>query len=74
MLDNHEINLILEKLENMDDEELAVKLLSEFNKLTAAHGKLILNLDKNLSHEEWKNKCDKSSLEIKNLVNKIKNI
>lgn len=74
MLDNQEINFILEKLENLEDEKLAVQLLAKFNKLTAEHGKLILNLDKSLSHEEWKSKCDKYSKEIEELVNQIKDL
>jgi hypothetical protein len=71
MLNNFELDEILEKLENLEDEELAVKLLADFNRLTSQHGKLILNLDKSLPHEEWKKKCDDLSQEISILVNKI---
>jgi hypothetical protein len=35
MLDNQDINTILEKLENLEDEELAVELLNFFLTLTS---------------------------------------
>jgi hypothetical protein len=71
MIDNREIQQILEKLENLEDEILAVELLGEFNRASAELGKLLLNLDKSLSHDEWKNLCDKSQRKLELIVKKI---
>ena len=71
MIDNNEIERILEKLENMEDEELAVILLREFNSASSELGKLLLNLDKQLTHDEWKNLCDKAKEKLDQVVKKI---
>lgn len=71
MLDNQDINSILEKLENLEDEELAVELLKEFNASSKILGKLLLNLDKSLPHEEWKNKCDEAQSRVNAVVARI---
>ena len=74
MLDNQEINTILEKLENLEDEELAVELLREFNGSSKKLGKLILNLDKSIPHEEWKAQCDQARLELNNVIKRINDL
>lgn len=74
MLDNKDINVILEKLENMEDEELAVELLMEFNSCSGKLGKLLLNLDKNLAHDIWKNECDKARFALDTVVKKINDL
>lgn len=71
MLDNQDINEILEKLENLEDEELAVELLREFNLSSKALGKLLLNLDKTLSHDEWKKQCDEAQERVNAVVSRI---
>lgn len=71
MIDNNEINRILEVLENLEDEALAVELLAEFNRASTELGKLLLNLDKSLSHDEWKSLCDKAQLRLSTIVQKI---
>jgi hypothetical protein len=71
MIDNNEINRILEKLENLEDEGLAVELLKEFNQASSELGKLLLNLDKNLDHHEWKNLCLKAQSRLDQAVSKI---
>ncbi len=71
MLDNQDINEILEKLENLEDEELAVELLREFNLASKALGKLLLNLDKSLPHEEWKKQCDDAQKRVDAVVSRI---
>ena len=71
MLDNQEINNILEILENLEDEELAVELLREFNLASKALGKLLLNLDKSLPHEEWKKQCDDAQKRVDAVVSRI---
>lgn len=71
MLDNQEINEILEKLENLEDEELAVELLKEFNSASKILGKLLLNLDKSLGHDEWKRQCDEAQSRLDRVVSRI---
>ena len=71
MLDNQDINEILEKLENLEDEELSVELLREFNLASKALGKLLLNLDKSLPHEEWKKQCDDAQKRVDAVVSRI---
>lgn len=71
MLDNQDINTILEKLENLEDEELAVELLKEFNATSKILGKLLLNLDKSLPHEEWKKQCDEAQKNVDAVVSRI---
>jgi len=71
MLDNQDINTILEKLENLEDEELAVELLREFNATSKILGKLLLNLDKSLPHEEWKKQCDEAQKNVDAVVSRI---
>lgn len=71
MLDNQDINTILEKLENLEDEELAVELLKEFNSASKILGKLLLNLDKSLPHEEWKKQCDEAQSRVNAVVSRI---
>jgi hypothetical protein len=74
MIDTNEMSEILEILENLEDEELAVELLKEFNQLKARQGKLILNLDKTIDHIEWKKQCDQIQNDIDKLVLKIKSL
>ena len=74
MLDNQEINELFEILENHDDEELAVELLKEFNLATKKLGKLVLNLDKTLPHEQWKKDCDQAQQDLDQVVTRIKSL
>lgn len=71
MIENNDVNRILEILENLEDEQLAVELLSEFNRATSELGKLLLNLDQSLAHEEWKALCDKAQVRLDAVVKKI---
>lgn len=71
MIENNEINRILEKLENLEDEELAVELLKEFNSASSELGKVLLNHDKNLIHGEWKILCDSAQTRLDLVVKKI---
>ena len=73
MLENTEVNQILEKLENLEDEQLAVKLLADFNAKTAKLGKLLRNRDPKISHEDWKKACDEAQKGINEIVSQIKN-
>ena len=69
---NMEINEVLIILEEMEDEQLAAKLLQEFNNATKVHGQLILNKDPLLLNEDWKKKCDLAQEQVKKIINKIK--
>lgn len=71
MIDNAEINRILEILENHENETEAVGLLKEFNAASSRLGKLVMNLDQKLSHDEWKNECDKAKKELDKVIAKI---
>jgi hypothetical protein len=64
MIENNEIERILEKLENLEDEALAVLLLKEFNQASSALGKLLLN-------QEWKQLCDDARLRLEAVIKKI---
>lgn len=74
MLDNQEINQLMEILENHDDEELAVELLKEFNLAYKKLGKLVLNLDKSLPHDQWKKDCDQAQSDLDNVVKRINSL
>jgi hypothetical protein len=71
MIDNKEIQRILDKLENLEDEVLAVELLREFNRASSDLGKLLLNQDAKLGHDEWKKCCDKAQDRLNEIVSKI---
>ena len=72
LLDNSEVNEVMEILENMQDEELAVSLLKEFNEKTKALGELLVNRDKNLQHGEWKAQSDDAKKSLDELISRIK--
>ncbi len=73
MIENKEVEKILSKLETLEDDFLAVELLREFNKCSAELGKLLLNLDKNLNHEEWRNLCDDAQKKLNEIIARINN-
>lgn len=73
LLDNREIDNVLDILEGMEDEELAASLLAEFNEATKNHGKLLMNKDPKLSHEDWKTLCDEAAKEVDMILGKIQN-
>ncbi|OFZ23803.1 MAG: hypothetical protein A2202_01730 [Bdellovibrionales bacterium RIFOXYA1_FULL_36_14] len=74
IIDNHEIELIMEILESLEDERLAVTLLKEFNHATSHYGKLLMNKDLTLTHDEWKKKCDQAKHTVDLVVKKIMNL
>ena len=74
MLDNKEINELLEILENLDNEELAVELLKEFNSSSKDLGKLLLNLDKGLEHNDWKLECEVAQKRLDTVIARIHNL
>ena len=71
MIDNNELSVVLDKLENMEDELLAVEYLKKFNNASKKLGKLLLNLDKTLDHVEWKKACDLAKDELDKIVLEI---
>lgn len=74
MIDNKELERIMDILENLEDEELSVKLLKEFNERTSRLGKLIMNKDSSLSHEEWKKLCEDAKDEVDFIIKKIEGL
>jgi hypothetical protein len=62
---------LMAKLEELEDQELAIKLLKKFNDKTAELGQLIMNQDEKLDHENWKNKCDNLKKEVDQIVTEI---
>lgn len=73
-VENNDLNEIMEILERLDNEKLAVELLKEFNDKTKAHGQLLLNMNANLTNDEWKDQCDKARKEVESVVSKIKSL
>lgn len=71
MLDTSEMEKVMAKLESLEDQELAVSLLKEFNDATKRLGQLLMNLDPTLSHNEWKHKCDEAQKSVDEIVQKI---
>lgn len=74
LIDNSHMQEILDKLENLEDEKLATDLLREFNDKTKTLGKLIMNLDKNLSSAEWKEQCSDAKAAVDEVLQKIKDL
>jgi len=71
VIDNKEIEKILNKLENLEDEELAIKLLSEFNRSSSELGKLLLNHDSTLTNDQWEDLCKKAKEKLDNIIKRI---
>ena len=74
LLQNKEMQEVLDKLENLEDEQLATELLREFNDRTKVLGQLIMNVDKNLSSDEWKLRCDEAKKSVDEILRKIKDL
>lgn len=74
MLDNAELESLMGKLEELKDEELAVELLRELNDATSSYGKLLLNQNQSLSHEQWKKDCDSAKVRVDNIIKKIQEL
>jgi len=73
-IENVELDQIMEKLELIEDEQLAVTLLKEFNEKTKLLGQLITNRDPNLSHSEWERLCSDAKKNVDNVVKKIEEV
>lgn len=71
-IDNVELNEIMNILEELADEALAVELLQEFNGKSKTFGKLIVNTSNELDHVEWKKQCDQAKSELDEVIAKIK--
>lgn len=72
LIDNKEVVEVMNILEDMQDEELAVEFLKEFNAKTKALGTLLMNHDPSLDHGHWKAQCDDAKKEVDDIVAKIK--
>ncbi len=73
LIDNKELNEIMDILENMEDEELSAQLLVKLNKSMSHLGKLVMNMDPNLNHDEWENLCDQARDDLEQVIAEIKN-
>lgn len=74
MLDNIDLESLMGKLEDLEDEELGVELLKELNDATSSYGKLLLNQNQNLPHKQWKQDCDKGKVRVDNIIKRIQNL
>ncbi len=71
-LDNKELEELMNILENMEDEELAVQLLARLNKASKELGLLVMNTEAAIKHEEWKEQCDRARIEVEKVVAEIR--
>jgi len=71
MIDNSEVLLVMEKLESIEDEVLAVQLLKEFDEKSKKLGLLLNNRDQSIPHLEWKMKCDSAKKELDDFIEKL---
>ncbi|MDC0253632.1 hypothetical protein OAK75_01950 [Bacteriovoracales bacterium] len=71
-VENVELDEIMEKLERIEDEQMAVVLLKEFNDKSKELGKLIVNKESELPHEEWEKLCQKAKKDVDEVIKKIK--
>jgi sensor histidine kinase regulating citrate/malate metabolism len=71
MFDTTEFDHILEKLEQLEDEVLAAQLLKKFSEAQSKAGKLILNRDSSLDHDQWKQACDDANAELNSIIEQI---
>ena len=74
LIDNSEIEKVLEKLESLEDEALAVEYLGKFNAATKKLGVLIMNTDESLEHETWQQECEKARKELNELLKLIEDL
>jgi len=74
LIDNSEMEQVLEKLESLQDETLAVEYLGRFNQATKKLGSLIMNRDESISHEAWEEKCKIAKKELDDLLKIIDNL
>ncbi len=65
---------MLNKLESLEDESLAVKYLAKFNEATKRHGSLIMNRDEKLSHDEWEQECRISKGKLDQVLKEIQEL
>jgi hypothetical protein len=72
LIKNQEIEELMEILEQMSDEEKSTQLLKRFGKLSSEWGRLMLNQDRNLKHEEWKRQCDLAKKQLEEVIKEIK--
>ena len=73
-IENTELDEIMEILENLEDEQLAVVKLREFNDATKVLGELLMNLNKDLESKQWKKECDIAKKTVDKIVDEIKQL
>lgn len=70
-VDNTETLQVLEKLENLDDQDMAILFLKKLNDKTSELGKYIMNRDHSIDHGTWKLRCDQLQTEVDMIVTEI---
>lgn len=72
MIDNSEHEELLEILEEMEDQALAVQLLKQLNDLSSMLGKKVMDTSEQLDHEQWKIECDNMKSQLDAVIIEIK--
>lgn len=70
-IDNSETLQVLEKLENLEDQDLAIRYLKMLNDKTSELGKYVMNRDHSIDHGTWKLRCDQLQQEVDTIVAEI---
>jgi hypothetical protein len=70
-IDNSETLQVLEKLENLEDQDVAIRYLKKLNDKTSALGKYVMNRDHSVDHGTWKLRCDELQKDVDKLVSEI---
>ncbi len=71
MLDNKEMDRVLNLIESLPDNEISVKLLKEFSEIHKNFSKILFDKNPDLSHAEWKKKCDQAKLSIDEFLGRL---
>lgn len=69
-----DLSQVMAILENMEDEEKAARLLKELNDATSELGKLIMNKNSDLGHDEWKKQCDEAKNKVDRIISSIESL
>jgi hypothetical protein len=73
-VDSRETDRVLSILENLEDGTLSINLLREFSEKNKQFGKILLNRNENLDHEDWKRQCDQAKKEMDEFLVKVESL
>ncbi len=68
---NTNLEDVMNALESLSDEKLALNLLKEFNDASSKWGKLMMNQDEALEHKVWKQEADQAKEKLDKVLLKI---